>query len=305
MYFAASARDDVDTLRLLAQHQGDMDEKNLREFLYHYEGPAEGVDLLISMDMLCIEGDSWLSWLLFRTALGQMGNFPEWESIVRRLLRWGVDPHAHLPWALPDLIFEDEEPNALVNGVFIVTLLDELFGSTDSPVEARMVAQRWLEILKSEGHDVKTYLEKEKTLHGPQLYLTFSRGYYKDETLRQMVFEMETDPPGVYWDWWTDPKSSAALVLEEFKWMNGSCPQSFEGNRVIWVNGSCSQSFAGHRVHWIKSWPFDGLYPSEMDWQQMRDQRWRRNYAKRLARGLARANGNRSYPYSVPGAWPT
>ena len=271
-----------------------MNENDLGTFLQNYAGPAEGVDLLISMDILCIEGDSWLSWLLLGNALGLIGKFPEWESIVRRLLRGGVDPHARFPRASSNLRFEDEEPNALVNGVFIATPLDELFESTDSPVEARMVAQRWLEILKSEGHDVRTYLEKEKTLHGPQLYITFSRECNKDETLRQMVFEMETDPPGVYWDWWVDPQSSAALVLEEFKWMNGSCPQ--------YLAEVC--------VHWIESWPFDRLdmptwysylYPSEMHRQQMRNQRWARNYAKKLAR----ANGKRSYPYSVPGASPT
>ena len=286
-----------------------MNENNLGMFLHNYDGPAEGVGFLISMDMLCIEGDSWPSWLLLGTALGRMGKFPEWESIVRRLLRLGVDPHAHFPRASSNLRFEDEEPNALVNGVSIGTPLDKLFESTDSPAEARMIAQRWLEILKSEGHDVRTYLEEEKTLHGPQLYITFSGRCRNDEVPRQMVFEMETDPPGLYWDWWTDPKSSAALVLEEFKWMNGSCPQSFEGHRVNWKNGTCLQSFAAERVHWINSWPFGGLdrpiccmycFRYEMHREQMRNQRWRRNYAKKLAR----ANGKRSYPCSVPGAWP-
>ena len=270
-----------------------MNETDLCTLLQTYAGPAEGVDLLMSMDMLCIEADSysWRSVLLLETALGLIGKFPEWESIVRRLLRRGLDPHAHC-FAPTKFRFEDEEPNALANGGFIATPLDELFESTDSPVEARMVAQRWLEILKSEGHDIRTYLETEKTVHGPQPYITFSWKGRRDQTLRQMVFEMETDPPGVCWDWWTDPKSGAALVLEEFKSMNGLC----------------QRSFGGHRAHWTESWPFGGLdlprrlwavNPSEMYRDQMRTQRWRRKYAKKLAR----ANGKRNYPYNVPGAW--
>lgn len=148
-----------------------------------------------------------------------------------------------------------------------MTPLDEVFTSTDTPFEVYMAAQRWLGILDSEGYDMRAYLVEEEALHELQNYFTLPSKHraWKDN-LRQLKFELERDDPLVYWDWWVNPESPASLILEEFKWMNGSC-ETPEWDRDPWTN----------------SWPFDRLDPSScdchvdaeaMDRIWMRHERW-------------------------------
>ena len=54
------------------------------------------------------------------------------------------------------------------------TPLDELFCRTKTPFEGEEAADRWLQILSSEGYDVVAYLEEELALHAQQMQLTYS-----------------------------------------------------------------------------------------------------------------------------------
>lgn len=83
-----------------------------------------------------------------------------WESFIRRLIRSGVDVHTAIP--RPRRFNPQEYPCVLSpHG----TPLDELFTYLHTPWEAKAAADAWLQILSTEGYDIRACLETEKALH--------------------------------------------------------------------------------------------------------------------------------------------
>ncbi len=225
----------------------------------------------------------------------------EWESIIRRLLRSGVDVHAPVPRGY------DFQP-----GNYPCTLdpygnpLDELFMRISTAAEAKDAADAWLRILSTEGKDIMTYLEKEKALHDTRPVFTCPHWYFISPP-RRLVFSLG-EAATVYADWWIDPECSASLVRQEFKNMN----MLADDGDLRWTEW---QEYLDS--DWKFVWPInyprwsDPLEPFDDDveghatWKCLRqraqeraDRRW-----DKKAKKAARLNGTRTHT-SMPGAWP-
>ncbi|KAL8723572.1 MAG: hypothetical protein Q9181_007260 [Wetmoreana brouardii] len=223
---------------------------------------------------------------LMATALRNYINSPKegWDSIIRKLLRKGVDIH-YTTGILPQWPrgFQRYKRQYLSS-------LDDLFLVTYDPSESHRAAEGWLKILESEGYSVRDYICEEQAIRSSQSHRLYGRYSTRGRMPRQLEYDLERDPPTVWWDWWTDPDSSALLVLEEFKWMVGYISERGWG----WANDP-----------WWTFWPF-GVVEHEhfYDWtrlKQRRQERFERRMQKR-ARKMARANGERKYS-KMPGSW--
>lgn len=183
-----------------------------------YSGPPEGLEYLLSQDLLPY-GDPWANddrppVSPLAVALGLYPRNSAYKTLIQKLVREGADLHAWVSW--PWLHAMEDEGSARN------TPLDELFYYTESSFQAKIVGDDWLRILSSEGHDIRAYLLKEEAYHTRQMQRIFLfEGIETDGCYpyRQLIFELG-DIPSVSWDWWTDPESSAFLLLEEFKDMN-------------------------------------------------------------------------------------
>ena len=277
-------------------------------------GPKVVVDLLLSQDsvqqelILNEEGES-LNNVLGVTLRGYGGFFatPEpallnrYESIIRRLLRIGVDVHAPVPRL--SAFQSDDYPCSLEP---YSTPLDELFMHTRAAAEAKDAADAWLRILSTEGKDVLAYLEKERVLHATRPMFTCPQSCYKYPP-RHLIFSLGK-APSVYADWWINPECSTSLLLQEFKHMN-----ILAEYRSPWLMKW--QEILDSR--WKSTWPINYqrwdepsapfLHP-EIDLgtrkhlrqraQERADRRWHEK-----ARKASRLNGTRTHT-SMPGAWP-
>ena len=112
---------------------------------------------------------------LLAVALREFGKDPsQWENFLRLILRKRVGSHSPVPRCYPLKYLND--PLRSIYPCKILrfgTPLDEVFGRNETPFEGELAARRWLQILASEGYDVKAYLEKESVLHAEQMHLTF------------------------------------------------------------------------------------------------------------------------------------
>lgn len=227
----------------------------------------------------------------------------KWESVIRRLLRIGVDVHAPVP--REDSFQPDAYPCSLNP---YGTPLDELFALTTTADEAKNAADAWLHILSTEGIDILTYLDKEKALHATRPMFTCPQRSC-NYTPRQLVFSLG-EAPSVYADWWIDPECSTFLVRQEFKDMN----MLTEEDVLPWFGSQYNDD-----SKWTSVWPIN--YPRWSDWpylfsqfydftedhatlkqlreraQERADRRWHKK-----ARRAARLSGTRAHP-SMPGAW--
>jgi len=283
--------DPIGTLRILAKCQDSLPASDVSKLLQSYWGPPEGIDLMSSMDSFSSSNlqalDARPVWPMLATALGRSVSFPGWEPTIHKLLRCGADLHAPVPRSILRAAYTYYLNNFSCELMPYGTPLDELLEFTESPSEARTVAQRWLCVLETEGYDTRTYLENEKALHAPQFYFTWpARGFFENNP-RQLIFELGTHPPSVHWDWWINPYAPAAMVLEEFKGMIGLC-----ANRV-WEDDP-----------WMLHWPFDHLdvfrRPNKARPASSRKQEGRmEKKAKKLTRAMGKQEQAR-----VPGMWP-
>ena len=233
----------INTLRVLAQNQGDVSDYDLSVAVYGYGGPPEGVDLLLSYSSSHIErfditagSDSMPPLALVlkchshcffwedlpkndrsrqipRTALSSERK--SWELLLRRFIRKGTDLHVRVPY------YHDHSGNYSPSHVNeYATSLDVLFQYSGTPGEARILGDEWLGLLASEGHDVITYLKEEMMLHASQHQMTYpiispSKG--QPLALRELQFMFDDARPSVWWEWWTDPSSDIDLLDREFK----------------------------------------------------------------------------------------
>lgn len=260
-----TSREVVDTIRLLAQRQDHIPASDLWWLFQSYKQPPEGAHAMLSLGLFDEqEQESNPLWPLLATALRGLSSvdtlhldYPKWESLIRRLLHRGVDLHAPtsrlLGYIDPEQAYHKYSLRGRRQLSPFGTPLDELFDQTNSPFDSMLMAERWLNILASEGRDVHVYLEQERAMHAPRPYFTLPPSWGLDvESSRELVFEIGRENPIVSWNWWVDPDSPAALVLGEFNWISRSYQKS------IWKGEP-----------WTVSWPFGGMGTYDLDDNEM------------------------------------
>ena len=233
----------INTMRLLAQHHDDVSEFDLTLYLLFYDGPPEGVDLLLSYSSSLLErfditnGSDCLPplalilicysryflrenfpkndgfWQIPRTAL--LLERKSWEPLLRRIIHKGADLHVRVPY-----YFDHPGNYSPFHINEYATPLDVLLEYSKTPDEARVLGDEWLGLLASEGHDVVAYLKEEMLLHASQHRMTYpililSQG--QSPALRELQFTFDDARPSVWWEWWMDPSSDIDLLDREFK----------------------------------------------------------------------------------------
>ena len=167
----------IDTLRLLTQPPNDISARDIYLFLTSYGwGQAECAEFLWSQDLIPLESnvsDDEEFIPILATALAGFGRDPaQWEDFLRRLLRRHVNLHSPVPRYRWNYDLDDHFDSLFPCRVLdFGTPLDDLFVWTWRPFEGEAIANRWLQILSSEGYDVVTYLEEEFKLHAQQMQL--------------------------------------------------------------------------------------------------------------------------------------
>ena len=207
----------VDTLRILAQAQQEISRTDVSQFFNYFSGPADVADWMLSQDAVQYElfsseqeGDLYHP---LGTALREYARQEDqagWESFVRRLIHTGVDLHAPIPRGH---LFDPQGYPCVLSPHG--TPLDELFAYTHTPWEAKAAADAWLQILSTEGYDIRAYLEKEEALHATTPAITSPNSYYQ-RTPKDLIFDLG-EYPSVYVEIWIDPESSTFLLRQHLK----------------------------------------------------------------------------------------
>lgn len=168
----------VDILRLLTQSQNEISSGEISGFWKNCTGPVEAAEFMLLQELIPSESDASDGedpFPMLATALRAYGHeSSRWECFLRLLLRKRVGLHVPVPRdcgveKINDYLGPMYPCKILEYG----TPLDELFMWTKTPSEGKAAADRWLEILSSEGYDVKDYLEEEQVLHAAQMQLTY------------------------------------------------------------------------------------------------------------------------------------
>lgn len=168
----------VDTMRLLTGAQSDISSHDIYEFWSLYDGPVSGAEFMFSQGLIQSESDpsdDEIIYPILAAALRGFGrNPPEWENFLRLLLRKRVGLHSPVPRYDPVEVINDARGSVYPCKILeFGTPLDELFQKNETLFEGELAARRWLQILASEGYDVKAYLEEESALHAEKMHLTF------------------------------------------------------------------------------------------------------------------------------------
>lgn len=283
----------MDTIKILAQAQEYFSSTDVSDFFKDHHGSPEPAAFMLSLDSVRYElsctGHEDRIYPALARALHEYGraqyesdvhgDLAGWESIIRRLIRIGVDIHAPIPCI--------DDQYALSRHR---TPLDGLFTRATTPGQAKSTADAWLHILSTEGYDVRSYLEYEEAFHAMQWSL-YEPEPYSYGPILQLIFDF-SESPSVFVDWWIDPESSTFLVRQAFKDMN------------TFRDPSC--------LTWKNLWPFD--YPIwfleygiqyifedvelKTNQQLSRRRRWQKKAAKAARLNRSQAN------CTMPGAWP-
>lgn len=296
----------TNTLRAIVQTQDEVSASDMTYFFDRYCGAPEGVEIMLSQESCEVYNldDHPSLYPVLATALREYAAHSQWEPIIRKLIRRGDDFHAQIQGFThfcPKCPFMRDYFNCPCVVQACVTPLDEMFRATADPFEARDMGDKWLNILSSEGCDVRAYLEKERMLHTPQSQLITSNRYHP----KQLVIELG-EIPTVSWRWWYDPSCSAYLFHEEF------------ANWNIHHNDSDPWS----RPKWTETWPFeyskwddpferfeeyipykgDQMYYEWKEHQDLAQSRAEKRLRKRAAK-LGQLGGQEQNP-PMPGGWP-
>ena len=213
---------------VLTRNDKDLTELDVDRCAKCYTGPPEGLELLLSPDVYPVELD-WrqLPLTFIVTALKNFAaNVPTWTKFIQRVVRLSADLH-RVHWDHRQSNRDTETLSTMQDRR--LTLLDELLYLVISPEHGEFVVQAWLDILSTEGHDVRSYLETEMTLHADQ-DLTFRCPWRRSSLLMSLDL---SDEPRVWLDWLIDPATPGNLVCEEFKCMN----HMLRGYRGTWYDG--------------------------------------------------------------------
>ena len=273
----------LDTVKILAQAQQELSRTDISEFFENYKGPSDTADWMLSQyavryELTSTEQEEEMYHPL-GTALREFVRQEDqagWKLLIRRLIRTGVDIHAPMPrglWFDP----QDHQYVLSQHG----TPLDELFTYIHTPWEAKVAADAWLQILSSEGYDIRAYLEKEKSLHATRPPIASPHRFHA-QTPKELVFDMGENP-SVYAERWIDPESSAFLLRQDFKQSN-----------VL-------RSFYDWEAEdtWPIIYPKGSLYGAESAISLARaNRRWGKKARKEIRRKCTLASSK------MPGAWP-
>ena len=296
----------VDTIRVVSQAQDDFTASDLSTFFKYYHGPPEGAEYILNQESVRweIRNREEGEYPVLAGALRTFVGSPEWEPLIRTLVRRGADLHAPVPREGLDWYDKAFSPFPCEPPPY-VTPLDELFMWTDSPFEAKAIGDKWLDILLTEGIDVRRYLERELELHPEHPRLTIpSESLTTVKPGRILIIKLD-DPPAVYWEWWISATESASLL-------------------VIELEGLALSNHWHEARTWEESWPY--RYPKWHDirlqyeherkgstWKlndegarlrklsgQRYDRRWDRKKSK-----AERQQGIIKSMFRMPGAWMT
>lgn len=209
----------VDTFRVVGRAQKDISALDVQHLCYLFGGPAQDADFLYQQCfnmMVSQEDDQLISSYVLNKAVCEYGKGRlEWEYLIRKMIRKGVDVHNRVSDAdidEPDECYVgdsmEESFRLMRQGRHFIhgTPLDKLFVNTVSPYEAELAAQGWLFILRAEGFDLVTYLKEEIAIHAAHQQLTYSGK--AGTTRRQLVFSLGASPT-CWWEWLLDPESGA------------------------------------------------------------------------------------------------
>ena len=279
--------------------------------MHLYHGPPAGAEYLLLQHRNFTQvggGDhNDETVYFFATAVSLYGEgYLQWENLIRRLIRQGMDVHAHTRLRPIDPWFQDVSEDTY----FLGTPLDELFVHTYSPFDAHIAACNWLDLLASEGFNITAYLEQEAVLHSAQQQLTWATFHQH----RRLVYQLG-EKPHVSWDWSIDPSSRASTLRYEYKSMIFS----------IDLDGCDGRELAPWLYTWLDTWPFaysqwytEGLYwsackeqaaskKSQIELEQNRRVELANSRAyrrlKKKATKFRRASRTKDIP-KMPGAWP-
>ncbi len=173
------------TLRLLTQSQVEISESDLSNFWGDYHGSVEMAEYMISQNLIQMDHDIPNGENTFPTlaaVLALYGADPsQWESVLRLLVRKGVDLHSPVPRYSIKEINNFHGPQYPCIILEHGTPIDALFSDTMTPFEGKAAADQWLALLSSEGYEVKAYIEEEQALHAAQMQLTYPYLFYYRE----------------------------------------------------------------------------------------------------------------------------
>jgi hypothetical protein len=175
---------------------------------------------------------------------------------------------------------------------------------TDTPFEARAAADAWLQLLLSEGRDIRKYVEKERDLHVNDEFFTWPSWIYHKTEARVLQFDLGSSPR-VWWEWYIDPAASMPELRQEL-------------DHIAMLN----LNYLSRRP-WEFMWPyeyppwFDNFEPwdgsderylqKRLEWKRIKKlfhERSNRREKKKAAKA-ARAQGVKTKRSRMPGAWPT
>lgn len=175
-HYLADREGSLDALRLLTQSQNNISSRDIFLFWATFQGSAQAAEYVFIQDMIQAESDVSHGEDVFpvlATALRAFGRGSSgWERFLRLLLR--KQSSLHSPVSKTGGIqgnINNLSSKYPCNPFGYDTPLDELFLETDTPSEGEAIANRWLQILSSEGYDVVAYLKEEFALHVQQMQL--------------------------------------------------------------------------------------------------------------------------------------
>lgn len=308
----------VDIVRVLASVQQDISNSDMSQIFENLQRDPDLLDFMLSLESVQYElvnpDQEEKSYPALGAALKAYGSHVLWglnkddsaggEATVRKLIRMGVNVHAPIPRRCTDNA-------ANVHLEVFGTPLDELLNVARETSDARIVADAWLNILCTEGHDVRAYLKREQLLHGRRCSLTYSNQRYPDRSLpRRLIFNFGKVPT-FYTDWWVDPKSEGFLVCHEFRVMANMIDMIIRTEvetMLIDQNMIESPEYDAYIKSWQRAWPVTYAAWSKPTWsrreraraQGRANRRWRK---KALKAEKAKAKGTRDQTI-MPGAWP-
>ena len=291
-------------LRAVIEAQDGVSAVDILYFFAEYHGAPEGMELMLSQGSLeayTLDFDESPYPILVAALRGYAAR-SQWEPLLRKLVRRGHDLHAPIVYWPCSCIPMSGRFNCFCSMPAFVRPLDGVFQAAVDPFNARDVGEAWLNILASEGHDVRAYLEKEKRLHTPSSQLIRPHMIYQS---RQTLIELG-EIPSVSWRWWYDPSCSAYLLHEKF------------ANWNIHYN----DPDPWYRPIWTDTWPFDffawvGCFARSRDrvWNKRYEiynkwidlhERSQRRAEKRLRKRAAKRGqlGGQKQSSLIPGSWP-
>ena len=163
-------------MRLLTQNHNEISLSDVNMFWETYNGPIEGAEFMCSQGFVPSEftfSNDEHPYPVLATALRGYGAHPlAWKIFIRHLLRKRVELSSPVPGPQGPRLDSDYGYRYPCSILEYGTPLDELFGRTKTPFEGKAAADRWLDILSSEGYNIQSYLEEEQALHAAQMHFT-------------------------------------------------------------------------------------------------------------------------------------